>query len=1065
MVVTPWGKDDDTSAKVKSGKQLTLGETMRRYREHRQGPSRAACAKEEAAQIVTPVMKEKKKEDTKDERWSWMVDRRDIHGKRPNEDGFDPRTLYIPEEALKSMTAFQRQYWGIKMHAMDLLLFVRVGSFYELYDIDADVGLRIGLKLVGGGVNHANFWKCGCRASSFNWWARKCISLGYRVGRVEEIRDTAKATRNVVDRRLVQVYTSGTFDMSCWNEAQGDEEEVANPLIFCLYEDECSGMLGGCLVNTISAKIEVAEWQEVDTARSTLVSILEECNPMEIVVASQKNLSMDTRRALSRYRPMVSSGIDGECNVSFLRTGCDVDKTTLPGLEEVRETIDTLMQDLGGSRKDFGHAMNTLLEGKDVAMRALLVCLYHVKATGCAFGILKRAALEMMAPFCEMGRTGHMLLNATSLKNLEIHQGSLGTKEGSLYEFLSSKACTGMGRRCVRTWLSHPLTSLPDIEARLDAVDALKQYDVSDLMQTLSTLPDVEKMMPYVAHQLSLLNLDDEQESMLLLSTGMQHPSEKERVIYWGQIQVFSIVVHNLLYFVESLRTFMQASGDEILGSLPVFQKLISSATEAKSILLPISGSLPLPSTDLKKEDPVSLPEGIWYAIDEHMVSYRQSQDALQEHANLLISMVSQRWSGPSRVLKAIKLTGVGESIGLVCPKSLEDHILQHLNWEPHERTRSGFLYKDDVLVHLAVRVEETRRQYNLGVNQAMSVLGNLFLGDYGTLLTFCQKIGELDALLSFSRVCQDYGQQLQFTRPRFSSEISTNPCLRLTNAWNPQILSSLHVTMEEGIPHIVPNSISLGGTSPSTALISGANSGGKTTFLKTVAIAAVMSQIGCYIPCSDSMIDMVNCIMTRLGARDRIQAGESTFAIEMKETSAILNQVDSYSLAIIDELGRGTAPREGEAIAWASLKALSGSKCRTLFATHFHDLNKDFEPFPNLVSLYHLKIPRGNGPEFHHDRFMLFSGPAPDDSTGGMFCALHAGIPTCVVERASEISGYLRHTYGRYQSIESRYLQDSIRLVRQVASSSHQKDVPQRITKLQQGILDSMLVMGMHPL
>lgn len=1014
--------------------------------------------------IVTPTVKERKKEERQDERWSWLVDRRDRDGNRPRDAGFDPRTLHIPTEALKSMTAFQKQYWSIKKDNMDLVLFVRVGSFYELYDTDADVGLRIGLKLVGG-VEHANFWKCGCRATSFQWWAKKCISLGYGVGRVEEVQSGSKVKNaaKVVERRLVQTYTPGTCPVTCWNDFQSREEdneyEGGNSLIFCLYEDECSGLLGACMVNTTSAMIEVGEWQEVDNERSTLITtILEEHNPMEIVVASQKSLSIDTRRALSKFRPLVSNGIDGQSTLSFLRTGDDVSKAALAGWNDVRGRVVTLVRDLGGSCRDFMRMIDSQLQDHDVALRALAMCLYHLKATGCAYGILKRAVLEKMVQFSGTALSGSMILNATSLKNLEVHVGSLGTKDGSLYVFLSSKACTGMGRRCVRKWLSHPLTRLADIEARLDAVDALKQFNLHDLTDALRALPDVEKMMPHVAHQISLLNLDDENESLLLLSPGMKPQLARERIVYWHQIQSLCSVVHNLLYFVEPLQTFMDVLAEQNLEILPIFQKLFSSAMASKSVLLPISGSLPLPSAHLSKDDTVFLPEGIWQAIDEHMVSYRQAQYALKQHADLLTSMIAQNWSGPSRILKGVHLTGTGEATALECPRSLETHIRETIGWQSYERTRSGYLYRDEEIVRLSTAMEESKRAYNLGVNQAISVLANLFLDEYGTLLTFCQNIGELDALLSFSKVTREYGEELQFTRPRFSKSSYCSPCLEFKNVWNPQILSSHHIlTQEHHEPSIVSNCVSLGGKSPSTLLISGANSGGKTTLLKTIAIATIMAQVGCYVPCSGSMIDPVNRIMTRLGARDRIQVGESTFAIEMKETSAILRQVDKHSLAIIDELGRGTSPREGEAIAWATLKALANSKSRTLFATHFHDLNQDFQSCPDLIARYHMKVPREHGSNVHDDSFRLFPGPMPENSSGGIICALNAGIPTDVIERASQISISMRELYSqRSKSIEVHFLRNAIDLLNSCVSSEVHASAD-HIMRLQSKIMDSL--------
>lgn len=1070
MKVETWTKDQSSDQQQsKENRQMTLQETMRRYRENRglaleksrkdrnDNASRDKPQEDvdtlkipEGITIDTPGIKEKKKKERREERWSWLVDKRDSQGNKPEDVGFDPRTLQIPHEALASMTVFQRQYWNIKKHNMDLVLFVRVGSFYELYDTDADVGLRVGLKLVGG-VEHANFWKCGCRASSFHLWANKCLSLGYSVGRVEEIRSLGGDDRdlrpvmNVVERRLVQSYTPGTCTMTCWDDlSTHDEDDVyeeGHSRIFAMYEHKGSGMIGGCLINTINASIEVAEWQEVDEGRRILVGILEESNPLEIVVGPRKFLSLDTRQAIATFRPLVSKGVECRCTISLLRTGDDVAAASLCGWRDVRDEVATFVGDLGGSQVYFEETIDSLFSGNDVALRALLVALYHMKSTGCGYGILQRAVLEKMAQFSGAPLHGSMSLHATSLRHLEIHTGSLGTKQGSLYEFLSLKTSTGMGRRCVSRWLSHPLTRLADIEGRLDVVDALKKSDTKVLREALRSLPDLEKMMPSVAHQISLLNLEDQHESLMMLSTGIQHNAypAKERVVHWGQIKTFCTVIHHLLFFVDVLLDFMPLLEELKLENLPMFRKFRQSAMDSKSILLPISGSVPLPSTDLGKDDPVLLPRGIWNAVDDRMVAYQRCQDELNMHVGHLVSIIGECWDGPARAVRNIRLTGVGEGVGLTCPKTLHDHILGRLGWQPSERTRNGFLYKEDNLVQLSKAAEEANKAYNLSVKQAFSVLASVFLDEYGTLLNFCQNIGELDALLSFALVTQGIGRKMQFKRPRFSKTTSSSPILQFKEVWNPQLLSSDHklIDLSRSLS-IVTNSVSLGGKGPSTVLLTGANSGGKTTLLKTIAISTIMAQIGCYVPCSESLIDPVNRIMTRLGARDRIQAGESTFAIEMKETSAILHQVDRHSLTIIDELGRGTAPIEGEAIAWATLKALAQRRCRTLFATHFHGLNDDFELSKDLIARYHMGSPRGN--ESCDDTFKLLPGPAPSGSMGGITCARNAGVPEDVIQRAYQISRYLHRNSCRYTKIEGELLDHSFGVIGSLVSNIYQR-------------------------
>jgi hypothetical protein len=130
----------------------------------------------------------------------------------PGEPGYDPSTLHVPAAALRDMTEFNKQYWAIKSRAMDLVLFVRHGSFYNLFDSDADLGMRVGLNLSGSRA--PNMWKCGCTAGAFATWAAKVLALGYSVGRVEEMtRSQAPAVgagRKLLERRLVKICTPGT---------------------------------------------------------------------------------------------------------------------------------------------------------------------------------------------------------------------------------------------------------------------------------------------------------------------------------------------------------------------------------------------------------------------------------------------------------------------------------------------------------------------------------------------------------------------------------------------------------------------------------------------------------------------------------------------------------------------------------------------------------------------------------------------------------------------------------------------------------------------------------------
>ena len=779
--------------------QITLQETMRRFRESKQ------------------------QQDT-EERWKWLVDKRDANMNRPEDSEYDPRTLYVPDGALTGKTAFVKQFWEIKAKNYDLVLFVRVGSFYELYDTDADVGLRIGLKPMGA-VQKANMWRVGCQASSFTWWCSKVLALGYSVGRVEEMPVDGDHS-GILERQLVQMYTPGTSVLTCWNADSG-QEEGGQAVIFSLCE--WRGAIGGCLLNLSDASFRIAEWQEVDEQRSILRKILDDGNPMEIICPCRSHVSVETRKVLGTFKPLVSSGIESAASITHLR------------LEETSKILDALhgtsvsgdcMSAITEMLHQFGGECSNLLESLDmfvddqVALVAFFICLNHLKSTGSIRGLLQRASLGNMVHFSPSSLSGSMLLDATALKTLEILHGSLGTPEGSLYHFLSGKASSAMGRRCIWRWLGSPSTNMAEIEARLDVVDAFKKIESGGLEESLSKLPDVEKMMPMIAHQLSLLNLEDGNESLLMLSGCRTRGGAKERVVLWGQIKSMCMAVHGLLYFSHEYISFIKSleEGRRTIQKLPILQKAMQGALRCFNVCSPIASSLPLPSTELRDSDPVILPEGIWENIDQLSFAVQQAQSAVEHRSRELIACISQSMGhGSAQILKKVRITGSDGEIAVECPKSLESHLLSVLKWQPYSRTRTGFLYRDETLTMLSRQAVEAQRAYNLGSHQAVSLLANLFIDEYSSLLKFCQDVGEVDALLSFARVTDDSGPDSLFKRPRFGKTTAAGvmPCIFFKDAWNPQLLQSNHLDSENQ-GSVVKNTIRMGGQAPGTILISG---------------------------------------------------------------------------------------------------------------------------------------------------------------------------------------------------------------------------------------------------
>jgi len=190
----------------------------------------------------------------------------------------------------------------------------------------------------------------------------------------------------------------------------------------------------------------------------------------------------------------------------------------------------------------------------------------------------------------------------------------------------------------------------------------------------------------------------------------------------------------------------------------------------------------------------------------------------------------------------------------------------------------------------------------------------------------------------------------------------------------------------------------------PGIWLLTGPNMAGKSTFLRQNALIAILAQIGCYVPAKSAKIGVITQLFSRVGASDDLARGRSTFMVEMVETAAILNQAQPGALVILDEIGRGTATYDGLSIAWATLEHLHDtSRCRTIFATHYHELTSLSSTLPGLVNVT-VRVKEWDGDViFLHE---VAHGVA--EQSYGIQVARLAGLPSNVVERARNILALL---------------------------------------------------------
>ena len=249
--------------------------------------------------------------------------------------------------------------------------------------------------------------------------------------------------------------------------------------------------------------------------------------------------------------------------------------------------------------------------------------------------------------------------------------------------------------------------------------------------------------------------------------------------------------------------------------------------------------------------------------------------------------------------------------------------------------------------------------------------------------------IARIDCLHSFARLASERG----YAKPEITDEDSI------------EIRAGRHPVIESLLPvgeQYIPNDVYLDSERQQIMIITGPNMSGKSALLRQTALIVLLAQIGSYVPASSARIGVVDKIFTRVGASDNISQGESTFMVEMLESAAILNNVTDRSLVLLDEIGRGTSTYDGISIAWSMVEYLHnnvGSRAKTLFATHYHELN-ELENSLERVKNYNVSV-KEVGRKIHFMRRLERGGT---EHSFGIHVARMAGMPRKVVARAEDI-------------------------------------------------------------
>ena len=833
-----------------------------------------------------------------------------------------PRPAPAPTEAAPAadtparLTPMMEQYLEIKAAHQGLLLFYRMGDFYELFFEDAELASKaLGIVLTKRGKhNGLDIPMCGVPVERAEDYLHRLIEKGFRVAVCEQTEDPAAArargNKSVVRRDVIRLVTPGTLTEDTLLDAR------ANNYLLAIARNRASG--GNDRFGLAWIDISTAEFMVTECSTAELAATLARINPNEVVVsdALYSDAALEVvLRELSAVTPLTRDVFDG---ATAERRLCDYFAVaTMDGLAAMSRLEATAAA-----------AAITYVDRTQVGKRPPLSPPSH-EATGST-----------------------MAIDPATRANLELTRTLTGERRGSLLDAID-RTVTSAGSRLLAQRLAAPLTDATAIARRLDAVtafvaDSAARADVSSILRGA---PDMSR-------------------ALARLSVGRGGPRD-----------------------LAALRDGIFAA-DQALARL---QRLEQPPAEIAAIMT----ALRQPARELAAEFARALDDELpLIKRDGGFVrrGYEADLDetrSLRDASRLVVASMQARYADLTGV-KGLKIrhNNVLGYFVEVTAQHGDKLMSQPLNATfIHRQTLAGQVrFTTSELGEIEAKIANAGER---ALNLELEIFDRLcarVLAANEDLRAAAHAFALLDVATALAKLAVDDN----YVRP----EVSESLTFAIEGGRHPVVEQALR---RDGAPFIANNcdlSPAPAQTSGQIWLVTGPNMAGKSTFLRQNALIALLAQIGSFVPASRARIGIVDRLFSRVGAADDLARGRSTFMVEMVETAAILNQAGERALVILDEIGRGTATFDGLSIAWAAIEHLhEANRCRTLFATHYHELTALSAKLPRLFNAT-VRVKEWQGEVvFLHEVL-----PGSADRSYGIQVARLAGLPPSVIARAKSV-------------------------------------------------------------
>ncbi|KAF2749987.1 DNA mismatch repair protein MSH3 [Sporormia fimetaria CBS 119925] len=882
------------------------------------------------------------------------------------------------KKAGSKLTPMEKQYLDIKRKHLDAVIVMEVGYKFKFFGEDARIASKeLGIVCIPGKyrydehpseAHYDRFASASFPVHRLQVHVKRLVQANHKVGVVRQIETAAlKAAgdnRNTpFVRKLTNLYTKGTYvDDIEGLEGGGPDAPQSTGYLLCLTETNAKGWgtdekvhVGMLAVQPATGDIIYDDFED-GFMRSEIETRLLHIAPTEFLIVG--DLSKATDKLIQ--------------HLSASKTNVFGDKSRVERVEKPKTMASQAYSHISNfyadKMKPSGNTADSekqgaLLDKVHQLSEHVTICLSAMITHLTEYGL--EHVFDLTRYFQPFSARSYMLLNGNTLTSLEIYQNQTDCNEkGSLF-WTMDRTKTRFGKRLLRKWVGRPLIDKARLEERMAAVEELKEREHTIPVDKLKFLinkirTDLEKVLIRIYYKKC-----SRPELLSALQTLQAIASEYS-----------SVKEPNDAGFTSSLL-------NESIAAIPVIEQPVTAFLEQ------------INAKAAREDDKYS------FFREEHeaevISDYKLGIAAVEDELNTYRKDAAAKLGKPK--VDYVTVGGI-EYLIEVRKKSPEEKKVP-ASWQQISATKAVARFHTPEVKKMIQERDQHKESLAAACDAAYHSFLDSIASIYQQLRDCVSSLATLDVLLSLAELASQPG----YVKPTFASDIQ----LSITEARHPMVEQLL-------LDAYVPNDISLAHSPPDprALLITGPNMGGKSSYVRSIALIAIMGQIGSYVPATSARLGLLDAVFTRMGAQDNMLKGESTFMVELSETAAILKTATPRSLVILDELGRGTSTFDGVAIAEAVLDyVVRELQCLTLFITHYQHLARVKERFDGELRNVHMRFEE-RGEDGKEVVFLYEVAEGTSLRSYGLNVARLARVPEAVIEVAGVKSRELEEGMAR---------------------------------------------------